>query len=256
VPSWLNFPALDEMGKRNRIVIDLNQPPPPGGYGGRTRAKRSGRVGRVLALIGVVLLVVFLGIVAGGYFWWQHFKSGPTYALATLVDASQRDDRQQVDRMLDLDKITEGCVADVRAKLTGSSLLNNLLPSQVDQAAANITPKLKETLNEVLPVELQRVSAPAKGKPIFLIALGAWYLAHFQQNGANTNVDLKFKDEAIQLTMQQTGDGWRITTIKDERLTNIIADAAKKGASQRGQQFQDEIMRRLKDSQQNPSPSP
>jgi hypothetical protein len=78
-----------------------------------------------------------------------------------------------------------------------------------------------------------------------------------QQNGANANVDLKFKDEQIQLTMLQTGDAWRITSIKDDRLTTIIADAAKNGASQRGQEFQDEIMRRLKDLQtQKPSPSP
>src|SRR5690349_21763671 len=244
------------MGKRNRIVIDLNTPPPPGGFRRRASGKRAGRAGRVLLLIGIVLLVVFVGIVAGGYFWWQHFKSGPAYALAMIVDASQRNDNQQVERALDIDKISEGFVADVRAKLTGSSLLNSLLPSQVDQVAANLTPKLKETLREVLPPEIQRVSAPAKGKPVFLIALTAWYLAHIQQNGANSIIDLKFKDEQIQLTMLQTGDGWRITSIKDDRLTTIIADAAKNGASQRGQQFQEEIKRRLNDLQQKPSPSP
>ena len=244
------------MGKRNRIVIDLNQPPPPGGFTGRTRGRRSGRVGRVLALLGIILLIALIGLGAGGYFWWQHFQSGPTYALAVLVDASQRNDNQQVESMLDLDKIAEGFVGDVRAKLTGSSLLNNLLPAQVDQVVANITPKLKETLREVLPPEIQRVSAPAKGKPVFLIALSAWYLAHIERNGANAAIDLKFKDEEIQLTMLQAADAWRITAIKDDRLTNIIADAAKKGASQRGQQFQDEIMQRLKDLQQQPSPSP
>lgn len=243
------------MSKRNRIVIDLNQPPPPGGYARLTAQKRS-RAGRVLAFIGIILLVAITGLIAGGYFWWQHFKSGPSYALATLVDASQRNDNQQVNSMLDMNKIAEGFVADVRTKLTGSSLLNNLLPSQVDQAASNLTPKLKETLRDVLPQEIQRVSAPAQGKPVFLIALGAWYLTHIQQNGGNANVDLKFKDEAIQLTMQQTGDAWRITRISDERLTNIIADAARKGASQRGEQFKDEIMRRLGDLEQKPSPSP
>jgi hypothetical protein len=243
--------------KRNRIVIDLNQPPPPGGVTRRRGGKRSGRAGRVLALIGIVLLVVIVGVVAGGFIWWQHFKSGPSYALAVLVDASQRNDNQQVDRALDIDKIAEGFVADVRSKLTGSSLVNNLVPSQVDQIAANITPKLKETLREVLPPEIQRVSAPAKDKPLFLIALSVPYFATVQQNGANANVDLKFKDEQIQLTMLQTGDAWRITSIKDDRLTTIIADAAKNGASQRGQEFQDEIMRRLKDLQtQKPSPSP
>jgi len=242
--------------RRNRIVIDLNQPPPPGGFTRRRAGKRSGRAGRVLALIGVILLVVMVGIVAGGFLWWQHFKSGPAYALAVLIDASQRNDTQQVDRALDIDKITEGFVAEVRTKLTGSSLLNNLLPAQVDQISANITPKLKETLHEVLPSEIQRISAPAKDKPFVLIALSVPYFATVHQDGTNANVDLKFKDEQIQLTMLQTGDDWRITSIKDDHLTTIIADAAKNGASQRGQQFQDEIKRRLKDLQQQPSPSP
>ena len=244
------------MSKRNRIVIDFNQPPPPGGFKRRRAGKRRGRVGRVLAIIGVFLFVAFLGVAAAGYFWWQHFKSGPSYALAVLVDASQRNDNQQVDHALDIDKIVEGLVTDVRTKLTGSPLLNNLLPAQVDQVTANLTPKLKETLREVLPPEIQRVSAPAKGKPFLLIALGVPYFATVHQNGANSGIDLKFKDEQIQLTMLQTGDAWRITSIKDDRLTTIIADVAKSGASQRGQQFQDEIKRRLNDLQQTPSPSP
>src|ERR1043166_8012530 len=131
------------MSKRNRIVIDLNQPPPPGGFTRRRAGKRAGRVGRVLALIGIILLVVIVGVVAAGFFWWQHFKSGPSYALAVLVDASQRNDNQQVDRPLDFDRIVEGLLTDVRTKLTGSPLLNNLLPAQVDQVTANLTPKLK-----------------------------------------------------------------------------------------------------------------
>jgi hypothetical protein len=244
------------MSKRNRIVIDLNQPPPPGGFRRRAGGKRSGRAGRILALIGVILVVLLVAIVAGGFFWWQHYKSGPSYALAVLVDASQRSDTQQIDRTLDIDKIAEGFVAEVRAKLTGSALLNSLLPAQADQVAANIAPKLKETLREVLPSEIQRVCAPAKGKPFFLIAVSVPYFASVEQNGANAKVDLKFKDEQIQLTMLQAGDGWRVTSIKDDRLTTIIADAAKNGASQRGQQFQDEIKRRLNDLQKKPSPSP
>lgn len=242
--------------KRNRIVIDLNQPPPPGGFAPRARGKRAGRVRRILTLIGVILVVVFVGIAAGGFFWWQHYKAGPSYALAVLVDASQRNDTKQVDQTLDIDKIAEAFIGEIRSKLTGSSLLNNLLPSQADQITANITPKLKETLRAVLPAEIQRVSAPAKGKPLFLIALSVPYFATVRQNGANTTFDLKFKDEQIQLTMLQTGDAWHITAIKDDRLTTIIADAAKNGASQRGQQFEDEIKQRLSDLQQKPSPSP
>ena len=240
--------------KRNRIVIDLNQPPPPGW---RPRGKRSGRAGRVLAVIAIILIMVVIGAVAGGYFWWQHFKGQPGYTLALLVDAAQRNDNDEMNRILDIDKIAENFVSEVRSRLTGSSILNAVAPSQLDQMTADLTPKLKNTLREVLPPEIQRVTEPAKGKPFILLALSVPYFASTQKNGTSATVDLKFKDEQIQLTMQQNGDAWRVTSIKDDRLTNIIADAAKKGLSQRGQQTQDEIIRRLKELQtQTPKPSP
>ena len=242
--------------KRNRIVIDLNQPAPPGSRW-RPGAKRSGRAGRILLIIGAILAVVVIAIAAGAFFWWQHFKSQPAYTLAQLVDAAQRDDRPELDRILDMDKISENFVADVRSRVTGTSILNSLMPAQLDQIVANITPKLKETLREVLPPEIRRVTEPAKGKPLFLIALTIPYFATIKENGASATADLKFKDEQIQLTMQQAGDRWRIVSIRDDRITNIIADAAKKGVSQRGAEFQDEVVRRLRELQTpTPSPSP
>lgn len=208
----------------------------------------------MLAILGVLLFIIVIGAAAGGYFWWQHFKGQPGYALALLVDAAQHNDQDEMNRILDMDKIAENFVADVRSRVTGSSIVNSLAPGQLDQLAANLTPKLKDTLRESLPPEIQRVTEPAKGKPFILVAVGVPYFATIQRNGASAVVDLKFKDEPIQLTMQQNGDAWRVTSIKDDRLTNIIADAAKKGLSQRAQ---DEILQRLKDLRApSPSPSP
>lgn len=243
------------MSRRNRIVIDLNQPPSPAAAKrGRRKQSRSAR--RVLALIGIIIVVVLLGVVAGGYFWWQHYKAQPAYTLALLVDAAQRNDAQQIERILDYDKVSETFLADVRARITGSSsILNGLTAGQLDQSVANVSPKLKETLREVLPGEIQRVTEPAKGKPFILIAVSVPYFATITQDRTNATVDLKFKDEQIQLTMQQTGDAWRIASIKDDRLTNIIADAAKKGLSQRGSQLQDQVIQRLREMQ-TPKPSP
>lgn len=235
-------------------MIDLNQ---PAGAAARPGRRRSSRLGRVLAIIGIVLVLFIVAIAAGGYFWWQHYKSQPAYTLALLVDAAQRNDNQEMDRILDIDKITENLVADVRARLTGTTLLNSILPSQADQVAANLTPQLKETLREILPGEIQRLTEPAKGKPFILIALSVPYFADVKQNGETATADLKLKDEQVQLSMQQAGNAWRIQSIKDDRLATIIADAAQKSLSQRGSQLQDELRKQLKDWKlPSASPSP
>jgi hypothetical protein len=56
---------------------------------------------------------------------------------------------------------------------------------------------------------------------------------------------------------QQGGNSWRIQVIKDDRITGIIADAARKGLSERGSQLQDELRKQLKDWKlPGASPSP
>ena len=87
------------MSTRNRIVIDLNQPPQPRVKAKRARSRQSHGAGRVLAIIGIIIVVVLLGTAAGVYFWWQHYKAQPAYMLALLVDAAQRDDNQEIERM-------------------------------------------------------------------------------------------------------------------------------------------------------------
>jgi len=239
--------------KRNRIVIDLNQPP----GAGPARRGRKGRAGRILSIIAIVLVVIVIAIAAGAYFWWQNYKAQPSYTLALLVDAAQRNENPEIDRILDMDKIAENFVGDVRSNLSGSSALNSVLPSQVDQIVAKITPHLKQTLREHLPGEIQRVTAPAKGRPFILIALSVPYFASVKQNGATATADIKFQNEQIQLKMQQTAGSWRVEAIKDDRLVNIITEAAKKGLSERGSQFQDELRRQLENwKPPGASPSP
>src|SRR5438132_3921430 len=153
--------------KRNRIVIDIGKgarPTPP-------RVKRQhSRAGRVLGFIAIIFVIVIVGIAAGGFFWWQHYKSQPGYSLALLVDAAQRNDRKSMDQLLDLDKITASFVSQAQQRNSSySSVLGALMPSEIEQLAARLTPRLKQTIHDQLPGEIQRLSAPAAGKPFELI---------------------------------------------------------------------------------------
>ena len=235
--------------RRNRIVIDLDRAHAGPRAPDFPRPHRSSRAGRILGVVAALLVLIVAGLSAAAYFWWQHYKAQPAYSLALLIDAAQRNDRVEIDRLLDMDKITDNFVSQVRQRSAGSysSVIGSLMPSQVDQAAAGLTPRLKQTLQDELPGEIQRLSAPAAGKPFALIAIALPYFVNLKQTGSTAQAETKIKDAQVELTMQKDGTGqWQIVAVQDDRLAGIIADSIKKGLSQQGTQLQDEVQRQLK----------
>jgi hypothetical protein len=224
--------------RRNRIVIDLDKA--RADEQGRVRARRSGRAGRVLGFIAIVLVVVIVGALVGGYFWWRHYQTQPAYSLALLVDAAQRNDGAEMDRLLDLDKITTDFVAQVKARVPGSSLL----PAQIEQT---LTPKLKPTVRDELIKELQRLTKQANGKPFPLVALAVPYFVDIKQNGNAATAEMKLQDEQIKLTMQADAAGrWQTVAVQDDKLADLIADSVKKNLPKSPAQWQDALEKQLK----------
>src|SRR6266404_233846 len=224
--------------KRNRIVIPLDRTRAE--EPGHVRPRRSGRAGRVLGFIAIVLAVVIIGALASGYFWWRHYQGQPAYALALLVDAAQRNDGAEIDRLLDLDKITTDFVLQVKARVPGSSVL----AAQVEQ---NLTPKLKPTVRDELIKEVQRLTERAEGKPFPLVALAVPYLVDIKQDGNAATAEMKLQDEQIKLTMQTDAAGrWQTVAIQDDKLADIIADNVKKNLPKSPAQWQDALEKQLK----------
>jgi uncharacterized membrane protein len=224
--------------KRNRIVIPLDHPRADQNV--RVRARRSSRAGRVLGFIAIVLVVVIIGALAGGYFWWRHYQSQPAYSLALLVDAAQRNDGAEIDRLLDLDKITTDFVTQVKARVPGSSLL----PAQIEQT---LTPKLKPTVRDELIKEIQRLTERANGKPFPLVALAVPYFVDIKQNGNTATAEMKLQDEQIKLTMQADAAGhWQTVAVQDDKLADLIADSVKKNLPKSSAQWQDALEKQLK----------
>ncbi len=225
---------------RNRIVIPLDKAraDEPGRL--RVRARRSGRGGRVLGFIAIILVVVIIGALAGGYFWWRHYQSQPAYSLALLVDAAQRNDGAEIDRLLDMDKITTDFVKQVKARVPGSSLL----PAQIEQT---LTPKLNPTVRDELIKEIQRLTERANGKPFPLLALAVPYFVEIKQDGNVATAEMKLQDEQIKLTMQADAAGrWQTVAVQDDKLADLIADNVKKNLPKSPAQWQDALEKQLK----------
>jgi hypothetical protein len=224
--------------RRNRIVIDLDKA--RADQQGRVRARRSGRFGRVLKLIALLLVLIVIGALVGGYFWWRHYQSQPAYSLALLVDAAQRNDGAEIDRLLDMEKITADFVTQVKARVPGSSLL----PAQVEQT---LTPKLKPTVRDELIKEVKRLTVRAAGKPLPLVALAVPYFVDIKQEGNAATATMKLEDQQIKLTMQADATGrWQTVAIQDDKLADLIADSVKKNLPKSPSQWQDALEKQLK----------
>ncbi|HVS80911.1 MAG TPA: hypothetical protein VHE60_04190 [Pyrinomonadaceae bacterium] len=231
--------------RRNRIVIDLDKA--RADQQGRARAGRSGRAGRVFGIIAVVLVVIIIGAAVGGIFGWRHYQTQPAYSLALLVDAAQRNDGAEIDRLLDMDKITADFIAQVKVRVPGASVVGGLLPAQAEPLIANSSPKLKPTVRDELIREVQRLTERANGKPFPLIALAVPYFVNIKQDGNAATAETKLQDEQIKLTMQADAAGrWQIVAIEDDKLAELIADSVKKNLPKSPSQWQDALERQLK----------
>ena len=225
--------------KRNRIVINLDQ-----GAGGPVR-KRGGGIRRVLLIAGLVLLLLVGGLAAGGYFWWRNFQGTPAYTLAVLADASQRKDTATCDLILNSEKITDDFVAQVRQRLTGS-LVDSLWSSQADSTLPSVTPKLRETVHAEIIKELERLTAPAKGKPLILIALAMGRFAEIKQENNLAKAQVDISGEQLGLTMQPEGNRWRVIAVQDDKLAKEIADGVMRDLPARGgAQLKEDILKQL-----------
>lgn len=227
--------------KRNRIIINLDKL--RSGSGKKPR----GGLARALIIIAVVLLLLIGGIAGGGYLWWRRYQSTPAYTLAVLADASQRNDQATVDSILDIDKVTDDLVSQVRQHLTGS--YSSLIPSdwsaKVNSVVPSVTPRLKETVHDELVKELQRLTEPAAGKPFILIALAITRFADIKEENNAAHAVVNIKDEQLRLTMQPEAGRWRITAVQDDKLAKLIADSVMRNVPSPGAPLQDEVRKQM-----------
>ncbi len=226
---------------RKRIVInpDPNQP--------GARRRRSGRgLGKPLLIIAIILLLIVGGLAAGGFFWWRNYQSSPTYALALLADAAQRDDKATVDSLLDVQKISSDFTVQVRQRIPGPSFPSSLLPSQLEAVRSSASSKLNDTIHEQLLKEIKELTDVAAGKPFVLIAIAVPRYVDVKQTDKTAQATVNIKDERIQLTMQTDGStGWRIVAVNDAKLAKMVADALVNDVPANGTELQDQIKRQL-----------
>src|SRR5262245_10636777 len=101
---------------RQRIVINLDGPAGEATQRSRTSGKKRRRWPRVLAILTLLVLVFVVVAAVGGYLLVRRYQSSPTYALALILDAAQRNDVAEFKKRIADEEIAKNMTAAVSQK--------------------------------------------------------------------------------------------------------------------------------------------
>jgi len=207
---------------RQRIVINLDGQRVEG-----TKPVRKGRRWlRVLAILALLVLIGVIGAGVGGFFWWRHYQSTPTYAATLLVDAAQRNDVAAFEKLINDDEVAKNMLASVSQKAAAryGYAINSSIQQRIDGLMPTLLPQLKQTVHAEVVKELQDFAAKSEPRPFILLVVTVPRLMTVTTAGDTANVKAPLPERTIEFTMQRDAERWRVTEVKDDVLVQRVVD--------------------------------
>lgn len=180
---------------------------------------------RLFAIAGLVVLFMLLIAGVGGFLYYQSLKGTPQYSVALLIDAAKRDDKPQIDALVDIDAVVEDFIPQITGKaveLYGRGLSPAVI-DRLSQVATPILPAVKQRARAELPKVIRDRSEEFGYVPFFGMVMGADRYLDININGDIAIVKSKVKEHPLELKMQRQSDNWRIVGVKDDQLATDIA---------------------------------
>ena len=211
---------------RQKIVINLDGPTTKGAKPVRKR----GRWTRVLAILALVVLIVVIVAAVGGFLAVRRYQSTPTYALALIFDAAQRNDTAEFQKRVNDEEIAKNMTASVSQKAAAryGYALNSSIQQQIDSAMPSLLPQVKQTVQDEF-FKAMKAFAAAPEQRSFISILGAVQsLMTVTTEGDSAKATGKMAGHDIELAMRRDADGWKVIDVKDEVIMQRIVDSVMK----------------------------
>jgi uncharacterized membrane protein len=210
---------------RNRIVINLNAP--EGNAAQRAGKTSTRRWPKILAILLGLFVAILVAAAVGGFLWLRHYRSTPTYTLALILDAAQRNDVAEFQKRMDDEEMAKNMAASVSQKAAGryGLSMNSAPQPRIDSLMPS---RMKQTIHdEVLQVMKQFALAPHQ-RPFISLVAAVQTLMTVTTEGDTAKATGTIAGHSIELTMRRAGDRWKVTEVKDDVIVQRVVDSLMK----------------------------
>lgn len=215
---------------RQRIVINLDAPAGGTVPAGRLQGRQRSRWPRVLAILALLVVIMVVAVAAGGFFLWRHYQSTPTYTLALILDAAQRNDAVEFQKRIDDEAIAKNMAASVNQKAAAryGYALNSSIQQKIDSAMPSLLPRVRQTVQDEF-FNAMKAFAAAPEKRSFISILGAVQsLLTITTEGDSAKATGSMAGHNIEMALRRDADGWKVIDVKDDLILQRIVDSVMK----------------------------
>jgi hypothetical protein len=214
---------------RNRIVINLDARDGPPRRGHVSGSKRR-RWPRVLAILAALVLFVCVVALAGGFLWWRHYQSTPTYTLTLIVDAAQRNDLAEFQKRIDDEEIAKNMLASISQKAAAryGLAISGPIQQQIDTVVPSLLPRMKQTIHDEVEKEIKEFASKSKPRSFVFLLVTVPSLVKVTTEGDIARATAALSERTIELTMKRDAERWKVTEFKDDVVVQRIVDSVMK----------------------------
>jgi len=215
---------------RQRIVINVDGPANEATQRTRRSGNKRRRWPRVLAILALLVLLILVVAAVGGFLLWRRYQSSPTYTVALILDAAQRNDVAEFQKHINDEEIAKNMTANVSQKAAAryGYALNSSIQQQIDSTMPSLLPSVKQAVqNELLNAMAAFAAAPEKRS--FISILGAVQsLMTITTAGDSARANGKMAGRNIELMMRRDADGWKVVGVEDDVIIQRVVDSVMK----------------------------
>ena len=206
-----------------RIVVNFE----PGKAPARQQPRRWGKI---LALVGALILGLIILAIAGLFLWARNYQKSPGYSLALLVQAAQRGDTQEMAKLMDDEEIVRNMVGRINQKASDryGLALNTNVKQQLEQVVSSSAPRLKQTIHDEVLTEIKELGGDAEPKPLAVILFMIRSHVTVTTEGDVAKAAANLSNRAYEVMMRRDGDRWKVTGLNGERMVQRVVDSVMK----------------------------